>query len=138
MSYQLFSIPTKDENEETVIVDFTRFITVPSYKVNEFDISEDWEDGNKKKHKHIVRTQAKGTFTLKFNTADEFNNFFSIVNQYKIRTGDNSGAVLVNVYLQNKDTVKSIYMFIDADPEDTLPLLGTGSYEGFTVTVEEV
>ena len=118
--------------------DFTEHITVPSYKVNEFDISDDWEDGNRRKHKNIVRTQIKGTFTLKFTEISDFNNFFSVVNTNKIRSGEYSGACLVSLFVQNKNEVKSTYVFISADPADTLPLFSSPSYEGFDVTVEEV
>lgn len=135
---QLFSIATRDENDETVNIDFTSNITVPSYKVNEVDISDDWEDGNKKKHKNIVRTQVKGNFTMKFFDIPSFNHFFEVLNANKIATGDNSGAVLINAYVQNKNIVKSFYAFISADPADTLPLIGNTDYEGFDVSIEEV
>lgn len=135
---QLFSIATKDEHDETVNIDYTSNITVPSYKVNEVDISDDWEDGNKKKHKNIVRTQVKGNFTMKFFDILSFNAFFETLNANKVATGDNSGAVLITAYIQNKNITKSFYAFIDADPADTLPLMGSANYEGFEVQIEEV
>lgn len=135
---QLFSIATKDEHDETVNIDYTSNITVPSYKVNEVDISDDWEDGNRKKHKNIVRTQVKGNFTMKFFDISSFNTFFETLNANKIATGDNSGAVLITAYIQNKNITKSFYAFIDADPADTLPLMGSADYEGFEVQIEEV
>ena len=118
--------------------DFTPFITVPSYKVNEVDISEDWEDGNKRKHKHIVRTQVKGTFTLKFQTPTQFNNFFSVLETNKVASGEYSGACLASLFISNKNLVRSTYVFITSDPADTLPLFNGGTYDGFEVTVEEV
>lgn len=118
--------------------DFTPFITVPSYKVNEFDISDDWEDGNKRKHKYIVRTQVKGSFTMKFQKSTDFNNFFSVIDTNKVTSGEYSGACLASVYVQNKNTVKSVYVYISADPADSLPVLGTADDEGFEVTIEEV
>lgn len=133
---QLFSISTI-VNGETVNVDFTNNITVPSYKVNDFDIAEEWEDGNKKKHKEIVRSQVKGSFTLKFMDAQSFNHFFEVLNANKVLTGDNSGAVLMNVFVQNKNIVKSIYAFVTADPANTLPYMGAKNYEGFNVQIEE-
>ena len=135
---QLFSIATKDEHDETVNIDYTSNITVPSYKVNEVDISDDWEDGNRKKHKNIVRTQVKGNFTMKFFDISSFNAFFETLNANKIATGDNSGAVLITAYIQNKNITKSFYAFIDADSADTLPLMGSADYEGFEVQIEEV
>ena len=134
---QLFSIATTVDNE-TVNKDYTQNITVPSYKVNEFDESDDWEDGNKKKHKYIVRTRIKGSFTMKFFDILTFNDFFETINSSKIQTGDNSGAVLITAYIQNKNITKSFYAFIDADPADTLPLMGSADYEGFEVQIEEV
>ena len=134
----LFSIVTRDENQNVENVDFTQYITVPSYKVNEFDDTEDWKDGNGKKHKNLIRTQIRGTFTLKFFNVTEFNRFFEILEANKIVSGENSCSVLATVYVQNKNIVKTTYVFVTADPADTLPLLGTGSYEGFEVSIEEV
>ena len=119
-------------------IDFTRFITVPSYKVNELDVFDEWEDGNRRKHKYIVRSQIKGSFTLKFTNIDDFNNFFATVNSNKVATGDYAGAVLATVYMVNRNAVKSTYVFITADPADTLPLFASPSYDGFDVTIEEV
>lgn len=135
---QLFSIVTKDENDEFISIDFTSAITVPSYKVNEFDVSDDWKDGNGVKHKNIVRTRVEGKFTFKFQSVEDFNNFFTVLNENKIATGDYSGSVLANVYVQNKNVVRTTYVFVDADPEDTLPLIGNADYDGFEVTIEEV
>ena len=126
---QLFSINNTD---------FTPFITVPSYKVNELDISEDWTDGNKRKHTYIVRTQIKGSFTLKFQTPEQFNEFFSIIETNKIRSGEYSGACLTSLFVTNRNTVRSVYIRINADPANTLPLMNSKNYDGFEVQIEEV
>ena len=133
---QLFSIPTIVDNE-TVIKDYTQHITAPSYKVNEVDVGDEWKDGNSVKHKYIVRTQIKGNFILKFLDIDDFNEFFATLEANKIKTGDHSGTVLCTVYLNNKHITKSAYLFIDADPADTLPLFGAADYDGFEVKIEE-
>ena len=118
--------------------DFTQFIEVPSYKVNENDISDDWEDGNRRKHKYIIRSQIKGTFTLKFTNIEDYDNFFSVINENKIATGEYSGAVLASVYVNNKNEVKSAYVVVTADPADTKPLFASPSYDGFEVSIEEL
>ena len=105
---QLLTIATRDENQNIVNVDFTQFITVPSWKVNEVDVTEDWEDGNRELHQYIVRTQVVGTFTLKFFKEADFHRFFEVLNTNKITTGKNSGAVLATVYLQNKNAMMLI------------------------------
>ncbi len=135
---QLFSIPTTNENDEIINVDFTRFITVPSYKVLDNDEGEEWEDGNKRKHTEVVRTRVEGTFTMLFTDIRDFHNFFNLIEEKKIKTGDNSASVLCNVYVNNKDIIKTVYVKIKAEPSNTLPLFGTASYEGFPVTIEEV
>ncbi len=117
--------------------DFTQFIEVPSYRVNEVDISDDWKDGNYVMHKNIVRSQIKGSFSVKFTNIADFDNFFTVINENKIATGDHSGAVLTSVYVNNKNEVKSAYLFITADPANTKPLFAAPSYDGFEVTIEE-
>ena len=117
--------------------DFTQFIEVPSYRVNEVDVFDEWVDGNRVTHRHIVRTQGKGSFVFKFTNATDFNNFFAVIENNKIRIGDYSGAVIASLYMVNKNTVKSGYFFFEADPQDTLPILGQTGWEGFEVTVTE-
>jgi len=117
--------------------DYTKFIEVPSYKVNCFDVADEWTDGDRVKHKHIVRTQIKGTFKLKFMEVSDFNEFFRTITQNKIQTGDYSGTVICSVYVNNKDEVSSGYFFIDADPKDEAPVMGGIKWEGFEVTIEE-
>ena len=134
---QLFSISTT-ENNVTVNKDYTNRITVPSYKVNEFDETLDWKDGNLRQRQHIVRTGIKGNFTLKFLTIEEFNEFFETLAANTIGSGVYSGAVLCTVYLVKKNITKSAYLRINADPSDTLPYFGTKNYNGFEVKVEEV
>lgn len=117
--------------------DFTRFIEVPSYRVNETEVADEWVDGNRVTHRHIVRTQVKGTFVLKFTTIEDFNNFFSVVEENKIRVGDYSGAVIATAYMVNRNATHSGYFFIEADPQDTLPIIGRTGWEGFEVTITE-
>ena len=133
---QLFSISTT-VNNETVNKDYTQHITMPSYKVNEFDETIDWVDGNKRKHKHIVRTRIKGSFTMKFLNVEDFDEFFETLEANKIGSGDHSGAVLCTVYLNKKNITKSAYLFIDTDPANTRPYIGVKKYDGFEVKVEE-
>lgn len=118
-------------------VDFTRFIEVPSYRVNEMEIADEWVDGNRVTHKHTIRTQVKGLFTLKFTEIDDFNNFFSVIEANKIKIGDYAGTVIATAYMVNRNDVHTGYYFIEADPQDTLPILGQAGWEGFEVTITE-
>lgn len=117
--------------------DFTQYIEVPSYRVNETEIADEWVDGNRVTHRHIVRTQVKGTFVLKFTTIQAFNHFFDVVNTNKIQLGDYSGAVIATAYMVNRNDVHSGYFFISSDPQDTLPIIGQTGWEGFEVTIME-
>lgn len=118
--------------------DFTQFITAPSYKVSRQDVYDEWEDGNRKKHKYIVRSQIKGTFTMKFNDPAEFDKFCKAVEEHKVTSGEYSGSVLASFYLVKQNIVSTSYVFIDFDPADTKPFMGTKDFEGFDVTIEEV
>lgn len=114
--------------------DLTRFIMVPSYKVNEFNIGEEWTDANESDHRDIVRTRVQGSFTLKFHTEDEYWDFMDLVNNNKT-SGD---YLLVTLFLNNKNKVVSKNIFIDFEAANTLPYFGIKEYSGFDVTIKEV
>lgn len=119
-------------------VDLTSMITVPNYVMNQTDVAETWTDGNKKEHEYIIRTRTDGRFTIKPKTPEEFHLFNSTIQANKVASGDNSGAVLASVYVNNLDTVQSKYFRFSYDPSNILPLIGVKNYDGFEVTAKEV
>lgn len=114
--------------------DLTTRITVPSYKVNDLGEHKDYTDANYVTHRKIVREQKlKGDFTVKFFTEQEYDDFLQAMEDNKLE----DGSVICKVYAMNKRSVRAAYMFIDIEPEDTLPYFGAKQYDGFKVTVTE-
>lgn len=119
-------------------VDFTSNITVPDYTMNRVDVTDTWTDGNRRDHEYIVRQQISGEFTYKPKTVEDYHLFCKTVKDNKIASGENSGAVLASLYINNENTVVSAYVRLKFEPSDTLPFIGVKNYEGFKVTVKEV
>lgn len=116
-------------------IDLTPFIPVPTYKVNQFDVYEEWTDANHKKHREIVRTQIKGTFTLLFRTPAEFDFF---MNSYQtLKKQDGTVPVHATTVNATSLAMTPVYVYMDFDPANTKPFMGAKSYEGFEVTIEE-
>lgn len=55
--------------------DYTSFIKVPTYKVNEIDTEDTWEDANGVKHTVFIHKHLSGSFTLLFDTHDQYKQF---------------------------------------------------------------
>ncbi len=128
-------------------VDYTRFITVPSYKVVSKPVTKDYEDITKTSHKQFVRNKISGSFTLKFfsdssyedvsTTKSAIDNYQSFFDEYN-RLKSANGLVTVTVYVNNLNTTKEIQAYLEMDPPDTMPYMDTGkSYDGFDVTISQ-
>ena len=128
-------------------VDYTRFITVPSYKVNSEPVTESYTDIRKVDHDQYIRDRITGSFTLKFfddssyddvpthkTAAENFQDFFSAYQTHRKPNGD----INIDVYVQNLNTIKTITAKMKMDPANTLPYMNGGkSYDGFDVTITE-
>lgn len=128
-------------------VDYTRFITMPSYKVVSKPVTKEYKDVNEVTHAQYIRDQISGSFTLKFfddssyedvNThrtaAENFQNFFSEYQRLKQR----SGKIEITVYVNNLNTIKTIQADMDMDPANYMPYMNAGkNYDGFDVTIKE-
>lgn len=117
--------------EDTV---YDKHITVPSYKVNEVPVYEEWDDCNYRTHRIVKRKRIEGTFTMFFNTIDEFNEFFRYLDKYT----EPEGWIRCYTYINNLNTVKYSRFYIDVEPANTKPFFGIKEYDGFDVTIKEV
>lgn len=119
------------------VYDLTEHIVVPTYKVNEQPEYEEWKDANYTVHREIVRTKVKGSFSVVFSSLSEYEEFLQAVEDHTIE----DGSTQVTVYLHNKahddqGITKQAYLFIDFDPQDALPIMGSEDSE-FEITVSE-
>lgn len=129
-------------------VDYTRFITVPSYKVTSKPVTKEYEDINMVSHKQYVRNKVEGSFTLKFfddksydenynsyTAAENFQAFFDAYNSLR----SSNGLIEIEVYVNNLNTTKTIKAYLDMEPSNTLPYMNASGkdYDGFDVTITE-
>lgn len=126
-------------------VDYTRFITVPNYKVTSSPVTKEYTDINEVTHKEYIGDKISGSFTLKFfddasydenyegKTASEnFQDFFNAYNQLR----DANGLIEIQVYVNNLNATQTIQAFMDMTPKNTLPYMEGGKeYDGFDVTI---
>ena len=117
--------------------DLTEHIVVPTYKVNEQPAYEEWKDANYTIHREITRTKVQGSFTVQFSSLIEFEEF---LNAYESNTVQD-GSTHATVYSHNKvndqqGMTKTTYVFMDFDPADTLPVIGSED-SGFEITISE-
>ena len=114
-------------------VDFTKRITVPSYKVNRHPQYHEWVNGNGVTRRHVYRQKISGTFTMRFVNPEDY---FEFINMVSENTGA-GGYTPVSVYVNNINEVVNTNVFINFDPANTLPVMGTRKDSGFQVTIEE-
>lgn len=124
---ELFKIGNKD---------FTRYIKVPSYVINNVDVYTEWTDANRKTHRDVSRQKMQGTFSLLFSTESEYYNFIDTIKQYKDKGG---GFVApVSLYANNENKLLTdLEVFIDAEYADYLPVISFSENEGIDISIEE-
>lgn len=115
------------------IVDYTNYITVPSYKVNNKPFYTEWTDGDLNIHRDIQRYYLEGSFTLYFTDPEEYQAFLS---RYKRVMVD--GHIPAYVYSNNDHELKLANIFMDFELENEMPFMGAKEIEGFEVTIREV
>ena len=115
------------------VMDLTNYIVVPSYQVNLQDGYEEWTDMNKTDHHDICAKKAKGTFSVKFQTLEEFQTFLIVMKDYK----KSNGAYDCSVYCTNQLTTINAEMYIDFDPPNVMPYIGVKDYDSIEITVSQ-
>lgn len=113
--------------------DLTNKIVAPTYKINSKPVYKKWIDANAVTHREIYRKKVEGTFTIKFKNKEEYFHFLELLKEYTT----NGGYVPVSLYVNNLNEVRDANVFIDIDPENKIPYIGTGQDNGFKVKIEE-
>ena len=116
------------------IHDYTQFIKMPTYQVNQIDVYNEWTDANGTIHRDVYRTSTEGSFTLWFDDHDDYEQFISDINEFKTVQ---EGYILAEVYINNKLDSYRGYFYIDFTPANELPYMGSKAHEGFQVTIKE-
>lgn len=113
--------------------DYTRFITVPSYKVNRTKETVEWVDVTKTKHKEVVASKLKGDFTVLFETVEELYSFVD-----DIENNTTTGNYIHAKAYDNKSRllVESDY-FIDFELVNDKPFYLVKPHDPITITIEE-
>lgn len=115
------------------VLDLTEHITVPSYKVNLLDVYEEWSDNNKVTHRDIVAKKAQGSFSVKFETLEEYLTFIATMKNLKKQ----NGAYDCSVYCHNMLETYNIEMFVDFEPPNIMPYIGSKDYDPIEITVNQ-
>ena len=115
------------------VLDLTQFIEVPTYKVNLKDGYEEWTDMNKTDHHDINSQKAEGTFSVKFETLEQFQTFLIVMKDCK----KPNGSYDCSVYCTNTLSVINVEMYIDFDPANVMPYIGAKDYDSIEITVKQ-
>lgn len=112
----------------------TPFIAVPSYKVDDKPLGDSWQDSNWISHVDIVRYKAQGTFTVWFDNLDDYEAFADFVESQK----DDENCIKAHIYLNKQRITKhGIYVMVNWEPQNDLPLYGVKQHDGYEITIEE-
>lgn len=115
------------------VLDLTEHITVPSYKVNLVDGYDEWTDNNKTTHRDITSQKAQGSFSVHFETLEEFQTFVLVLKNYKKQNGSYDCTVFCN----NTLTTITVEMFIDCELTNVMPYIGAKDYDAIDITVTQ-
>ena len=115
------------------VLDLTTFIQVPTYKVSLKDGYDEWTDNNKVLHRDINAQHAEGSFSIKFETVEQFQTFMIVMRDYKKQ----NGAYDCSVFCNNTLSVLNTEMFIDFDAANVMPYIGAKDYDAIDITVTQ-
>lgn len=122
---------------KTANVDWTQYITVPSYAVNLVPIYDEWTDAARTLHRNVVCYKLEGNFTVRVPNLQEY---YALMDDLYASEYNNSGYYLVKgVYSNNTQSyIENVYLFIDLEElQNEEPILGLSEQEGFTVNIKE-
>lgn len=114
-------------------MDLTTLIEVPSYQVNLEDVYEEWTDNNQVTHKDTIARKAKGSFSIRFESPDQYQAFMMYLKNNKKQNASYD----CSVYLNNMLEAINTEMFIDFTAPDVMPFIGVKDYDSIEVTVEQ-
>lgn len=113
--------------------DYTKYIQMPTWKINAKDIYEEKTNADKKFIRTVTRTRIMGTFTIIFNEIEAYTKFLSDCWNNKGSCGELQCTLYVNNKLQNV-TAK---VYLTMEPKNEVPYFGARAVSGFEITVEE-
>ena len=114
-------------------MDLTNYIVVPSYDVNLIDGYDEWSDMNKTDHRDTTSKKAEGSFSLHFQTLEEFQAFLIVMKDSKKRNGSYDCSVFCN----NTLSCINVEMYVDFRPPNIMPYIGAKDYDPIEVTVKQ-
>lgn len=116
--------------------DFTNYIVVPSYSVNESYQYLSWTDANYIEHKRLARTKIFGSFELFFDSISDYERFINLTNP--ARANQLGGYIKnVGVYCNNIMSFRSnINANISYEISNFIPLINE-SHNAIRVSIEE-
>lgn len=114
-------------------IDFTRFIQVPSYKVNSKPDYEEWIDAAKIHHRDTTRYRIKGSFKMLIDDDDDLYTWLSTIENYTT----SGGYITATLYVNNLADQYDADLYIDFDLSEDRPYYGNKKHDPFEVKLEE-
>lgn len=114
-------------------LDITPFIVLGTYAISMQPEYETWYDGNRTERRGIKRTKLKGTFSVRFFSLKDYNDFFNAIETNKT-SGDYLSAAKV---YDNKSRTEfsNVDVYMDYEPTNQAPAVGYSFGEDIEITV---
>ena len=114
-------------------LDVTPFIVLGTYAVSMQPEFDTWYDGNRTERRGIKRTKLKGTFSVRFFSLKDYNDFFDAIETNKT-TGDYLTAAKV---YDNKSRTEfsDVDVYLDYEPTNQAPAVAREFGEDIEITL---
>lgn len=114
-------------------LDITPFIVLGTYDVSMQPEYNTWYDGNRTERRGIKRTKLKGTFSVKFFSLKDYNDFFDAIETNKT-PGDYLTAA--KVYDNKSRTeMENVDVYVDYEPTNQAPAVGHDFSDEIEITL---
>lgn len=116
------------------VTDLSGYVNPRTYAVNQLEIYDEWDDGDRALHRALVRTRVSGRLTLGFDTKTALTNFLALLS-----AGRKSNlAYDVQAYCHNTGTLVSCVAFLDISGSGIWDDTNSRQWLTIDVTVTEV
>ena len=113
--------------------DITPFIQESSYEMNRYTDHKEWIDGNRRKHREIMRNYIKGSFEMVFVTESDLSDFMDLVEDNTV-----NGILTITLYIQNINQTDEYEVFCEIVGNTDRKINNDYFFKKFNVSITEV
>ena len=113
--------------------DISAYIQESTYKMNQENVYEEWEDASHYTHREQLRTRVVGSFELVFVQESDLTSFLTLMNNNM----DTNKRLTISVFVSNINAFNEYVMFADFESISDRSISNSYFYKRFSLALAE-